>query len=1281
MKKLAATSLLSCLFAWCSQADEVVWTGGAGALDGGAYSFGDPNNWNPKRRPTDADVAVFRTEGTLTVDTTNVGGGDTKVGSFRFESGSTYFTKGNDYWYMMAPTTEVYVATGAFASLTNVLSAGWGDRKPFVKTGGGTAEFARLSSVSSFSLKDLIVREGVLQGTSDRVAAYTEKITVCAGATYATGNDKLAAVAPEVELEAGGTLLLNAQGAQVSVAGLRGEGCVADAGNGSRILIAPTADCLFAGTIGVNVAPTVSPDATGRLVLGATNVFERAGTTVASRRLAFAADVPGPFVFGDDYRVNAGYPLELTDLDGKPVTVVAGLSADIANLRTSGLGSLYSKAGNLGLDSRTKLAHRGTLGWLSGTIGIYDLDISHLGALEALGGELKFWSPATVDIPVLGSWSMTVVGKSQFGNLCLRPAAGRNLFVYLYEDCTMTGGITRLSYRGISYKAAGKTFELSGGELDSREDPPPEDNITVLPVRKGLVFDADAGKAGACFRVSGSGEMWLSGYANCGVPVLEQTGGTIHWADSYSPWAGATTANPSIVKFDGGTVYAKYDVSNFSLFADEAKLRVGVGAKGGCFRQEQGYYKIVAMTKTFSAPLVSFVDGGTDGGAAFFGFAPWDFPYPLSITGPFRGIGGAVRIPAAGDLDGNPAYFGTGDVLLENEQLVLRSRTASATLRLGTAVDKKMSVRGGVVVKTREAATDPAQAVEMGALDRAAGGALFLWDATADVGASGASTVRAAGVTTQSATGRVLQPVFGFDGSWLAYLGYDPTTGFKKLEGVVTDETLADVEGKVARVTSGWTTTAAGARRHVDALVLEKDAALAISSGTTVTVGDGTNPGVVLMNKSYIQNYGTGDSAGALDFGAAEGLVVAAGNGPRPCGVGNELLCVLKGSAGVSYVAPPDDATFKSIRVSQPNAYDGVTRINAVAVRADHVACFSKGDVHVGDGEHFGGSVMFNVENGVWANDFHLAGWGNRRNPWNDRDYPKGAFVFLASGEVSGDVELTTQARMSAAADTTGVLSGVVSGDRLEVFDSRGVLKLAGSNTYTGGTEVIAGTLALVKADSAGTGAILLDGGTLRFENTEPIVFANEVRGIGTVEFAGTAPVTLASAAFASLPFRTFTAGTTLDFPDFAACTLKIAVDGDLDLGGRTVAVAGVAGSGRVAGGTLVVTGEINPGGIGAVGTLTFETAPVVTGAKLVCELSETAADRLVVEDDFDLSALAFEVKRLARFRGSATVVETAGDLSGSFLSTTFPHGSYAVDYSAKAAVLTCDGGLMLILR
>lgn len=135
-------------------------------------------------------------------------------------------------------------------------------------------------------------------------------------------------------------------------------------------------------------------------------------------------------------------------------------------------------------------------------------------------------------------------------------------------------------------------------------------------------------------------------------------------------------------------------------------------------------------------------------------------------------------------------------------------------------------------------------------------------------------------------------------------------------------------------------------------------------------------------------------------------------------------------------------------------------------------------------------------------------------------------------------------------------------------------------------------------------------------------------------------------------------------------------------LGGRDATVAGVAGTGRVSGGVLTVTGEINPAGAGAVGVLTFEMTPVLSGATYVCDLVGDSADRIEFEDDVDVSGLVFRAVRNGRYNGQdVRVLVSDGEVTGPFASATFPHGKYSLEYGASAVTLTHSNGSIIIFR
>ena len=136
---------------------------------------------------------------------------------------------------------------------------------------------------------------------------------------------------------------------------------------------------------------------------------------------------------------------------------------------------------------------------------------------------------------------------------------------------------------------------------------------------------------------------------------------------------------------------------------------------------------------------------------------------------------------------------------------------------------------------------------------------------------------------------------------------------------------------------------------------------------------------------------------------------------------------------------------------------------------------------------------------------------------------------------------------------------------------------------------------------------------------------------------------------------------------------LEVAEGATLDLCGGMLTVAGVGGSGRICNGTVVVTGEIQPGGRGAVGILTFATAPVVAGATLVVESDGTAVDAIVVEGDFDMTGLSLSVPAPKSVKpGDYAVVVSGVALSGEFYATDLPdNGKWSVGYTANAAVLS----------
>ena len=171
--------------------------------------------------------------------------------------------------------------------------------------------------------------------------------------------------------------------------------------------------------------------------------------------------------------------------------------------------------------------------------------------------------------------------------------------------------------------------------------------------------------------------------------------------------------------------------------------------------------------------------------------------------------------------------------------------------------------------------------------------------------------------------------------------------------------------------------------------------------------------------------------------------------------------------------------------------------------------------------------------------------------------------------------------------NTSTLFTGVISGSNALVKVGGGTLTLSGANTYFGNT--------------------LISGGTLRLSG-----------GANRLPVSGS--VTLASG-------------------------------GTLDLNGQTQTLSGIAGSGSVIGGSLTVAnGIVAPGGVNAVGTLSFSNAPTLSGTLAIDTRTNGTCDLLSVTGNLDVSALELQIADKAQMSGISYVIATCtGSLTGSF--------------------------------
>lgn len=1248
-----------------------MWCG----ADGG--SFTNAVNWVGGVKPGASDVCVFCPSGSLSVVVPN---GANYATGLRFESGETTFSLEGAYAYtgFASVTGTVKVAEGATFTVDTVRIEQ--KNRTYRKTGKGT--WVQKGQVcwdtSSSSACELLVEEGLLDFDTylkvDRLVVSEDAQCVIRG-YYRVGG------ACAVQLD--GSLDISTSDTPMLIAGLTGSG-IFSASNPSPLNLAPSEDCTFSGRFTGSLKFILDSSSNGRFTVGRADTLAAALSVEAGDHLRFASGV-GTFVV-PRLTVPTGETVRLEDAAGQPVTLLAQNGMTLT-------GAAVTGAGQFAVSNETSETTL-TLG-----DGTTDADLTGLGALGAWAkGKIVYRNaqPFVQSAALVGNGPVAIGASGvTTADVTLRGFRKSDGTTTLYAPLTIDRGDAVTGFTGFTF-ASDTTLTINGGLLGSMRQSAKSSCYRTIPVPSGLIFGSVSGAGSKV--VQNGGRLYHGGTYNAAARRYELKGGELALTQPLQPASGATAESPCTYLLDGG-VFGPSRNSNsldelFKSGTDQNgvacadRLRVLVGAQGATLASFHDA-NFASPTVTFNLPLEAET-AGADGGVTVCGGTAYSFSQPLCLSGDVEVRGVGLHLAAAADTATTPRFFGDGNFKLHNASFVYEACTTDKALQLATAEGKGVSYAGACAIRFRRAPGGTTftfvenadafarQTLVSGPLTRAGkGSVLFLWDGKDGLVGDGASAsaYTVAGGVANGASGAVAQPILAAQTAAFEFLSHDAEAGFRPFAGYVAfaDETTADA---IVNLTSSARLTA-DAAKTIGGLRL--DAMLSLDAGARLTVGNGTDPAVVAICGSQ-----TVWGPGTLDFGTSEGVfcvtrMVAANYRA-------DIRCVLAGTGGLTFASVPDsDLFYRRVCVSGANTYAGGTWVNAVRLAVAHEQALGTGTVHVGGGARFGGRVAFDTALTV-ANDFRLAGAGIRDTKW-DGFHNQGALEFNADVTLTGDIELAEPARVVIPTEgKTATLAGTVSGDALEVLKTgTSKLLLTGHNTYTGGTEVVSSVLALTHGDGAGTGRVLLDVGTLRFENTEAITFTNVVEGVGTVVLAGTAPVTFAGASFAALPFKTLAAGTTLDVAALANSSLVPFVDGATDLGGKRYTVGGVAGSGTVRNGTLTVTGEISPAGVGAVGTLVFErgTLVVAPGATYVCDVAGETADRLVVGGDFDLAALAFRAVRNGAARGRPpTVLETvAGTLANEFASVTLGRRAWQVSYGETAVRLDLNAGLLLILK
>lgn len=649
--------------------------------------------------------------------------------------------------------------------------------------------------------------------------------------------------------------------------------------------------------------------------------------------------------------------------------------------------------------------------------------------------------------------------------------------------------------------------------------------------------------------------------------------------------ADATAANPAVINIRGGRLlipmFDKNTCYTTGVFADTDAMKVRVCDRQAVFKAVR-HMANTGEDRTIHVyrPIESGLEEGKDGGLRLEGAPVFVFRYPVLLNGPFEATDGELQLSSTADTETTPAFFGTGDFGLGNVKFRFTDAATSKTVKFATDADATFRVRGAAQITYKADASKAAHHIEVdGAYARERGGLLILSEKGSANGFTSSFKVKDA--LDVNAANLVKTPILTYDIEANAYrfTTYEPENGVVPL--VDTSASLDDAAEKAVVLTAD-ATVRSGEEKSVAALMVTKKK-LTVAAGGKINVGLGTDPALFVCNELFwaaTEPTGTG----TIDFGPREGVVVVS---LRNSEVGALRLPYTFAGTGGLTLASCSEKMYNAIALSGNNTYTGPTTINSVRVCPETASAFGTGDVYVGGGERAGGRVHFNKAVTL-SNDFHVSGWGINNNIYSESG---GAFVFSANATLSGNVSLEGETRMSVSRNVRGTLAGTVSGDRLFLYTApdavSGTLALTGSNAYTGGTEVVRANLAIAKAASLGTGALLLDDGNLILENSEAETLMTPISGKGTVTLQGTEPVAFrcdlsgldapldlcgTSQTFTELPpFGTITNSVstkatialaenlgTVEWGDYALegkISLDIGEGTVLDLGGRTLNV------------------------------------------------------------------------------------------------------------------------------
>lgn len=598
------------------------------------------------------------------------------------------------------------------------------------------------------------------------------------------------------------------------------------------------------------------------------------------------------------------------------------------------------------------------------------------------------------------------------------------------------------------------------------------------------------------------GHLHLDG----GTFVVWNTVFSLPYTAAYFPtgFDGRIYFNGTLIKSMAQSVSEWLDVSYITGYVGRGGLRIETA------KEEPN------MHTRFMLPIRHDPDcDGIDGGLEKTGRGAFVTHGLATYNGTTRVFGGSLREDGS-TKSGAP--FGSNSVELVNGYLSVGD---ACNLEFACGEGATVSFNGVSALGT----LNNSATITCGPLVRRNHGVLLLEHPQSAATLGGTFKVKPTTAPALRADGLPVLPIFGYGPASGFFAAFDFVT-YDAGNGFVPATTVDDFNGganSLVKITSAARTLTADAQVAGVNMSYKNgnngEGGLVIGTGRTLTIGNGTGYAPLILNGTSGSSNKAGQfiEGGTIDFGAAEGLILGQMAQTYGWYCVNKIKSVITGTGGVTFAGGVVNDRRMDIELQGVNTWTGGTVIEGVTVKPMVAGALSTGPVTVQGNDAMGGGIW--VESGsaftTIANALTLSGRGTysyQRGVNGMREDDFGSLCVDRAVTVSGAVTLAADTRVTARGTATLAFTGGISGVGGLNVAGTGTVRLGAGSTYTGGT-VIEGVAECATADALGTGPVeVARGGVLRFTNTTPITFTNDVFGGGEIVFAGTAPVTFAGA-------------------------------------------------------------------------------------------------------------------------------------------------------------------------